>query len=617
MALLQIAEPGQSMAPHEHRLAVGIDLGTTHSLVATLRSGKVTILQDDLGETLLPSVVHYADFNVEVGHQALEQAATDPVNTLLSVKRFMGRSISDIRFEHPYQLLGQDNEMPAFMTAQGRKTPVEVSADILLTLRRRAEDALNGTLTGAVITVPAYFDEAQRQATRDAAKLAGIPLLRLLNEPTAAAIAYGLDKGQSKKEKTQIIYELGGGTFDVSVLRLNQGVYEVLATGGHTALGGDDIDRQISRWICQQASIVHQEGPEFMALQILSRQLKEQLSSAPAVQASWGNWHGSLDRATLDSLMAPLIDKTLSVCKRLLRDAKLTVSDVDAVVLVGGSTRIPAIHDAVAQFFQQQPLCSINPDEVVAMGAAILADQLAGNRQNAALLLDVNPLSLGLETMGGLVERIIPRNTVIPTTRTQEFTTFKDGQTAMLIHVVQGEREMVDHCRSLGRFELRGIPAMVAGAARIEVTFQLDADGLLTVSATEKNTGIQSDIVIKPSYGLSETDTARFLRDAFDHAEDDKNIRSLFEVKVESERELMAIEQAIDEDASLLTKAQLTRLRDAMMTLRSVVAGDRQDAIEQALARLKSHSNIFAALRMNQGVQQALKGKSVNQLDKP
>lgn len=617
MALLQIAEPGQSTAPHQHRLAVGIDLGTTHSLVATVRSGQPVILKDQQDRPLLPSVVHYgANDLVTVGQAARDKAVQDPVNTIVSVKRFMGRSLADVKFDHPYQLLGQQNDMPAFMTTQGRKTPVEISADLLTHLRLQAEASLGGELMGAVITVPAYFDEAQRQATRDAAKLAGLNVLRLLNEPTAAAIAYGLDQADhaaasNDAERIQVVFDLGGGTFDVSVLRMHQGVYEVLATGGHTALGGDDIDRLVGRWLCQHAGVVSLGPSAQQALSMESRRVKEALSDHQSVPVSFNEWRGELDRATFDRLVEPLIERCLAVCKRVMRDARRKVGQVSAVVLVGGSTRVPRVAQAVEQFFGQKPLCSLDPDQVVALGAALSADQLVGNKTDGALLLDVTPLSLGLETMGGLVERIIPRNTPIPAARQQEFTTYKDGQTAMLIHVVQGERDMVDHCRSLGRFELRGIPPMVAGAARIEVNFQIDADGLLSVSAQEKTSGIQSDIVIKPSYGLSETDTSRLLTEGFENAQEDRVKRSLFETKIEAERELMALEQALEEDGSLLDEQERSQLEDSMQAVMSSLSGESQNAIEIAVVRLKSHSNSFAAVRMNRNINQALKGTSV------
>jgi molecular chaperone HscA len=552
-----------------------------------------------------------------VGHKALDVAVSDPTNTLISVKRFMGRSKNDIKFDHPYELIGQADEMPAFMTAQGRKTPIEVSADILKTLRIRAEKALGGALIGAVITVPAYFDEAQRQATREAAQHAGINVLRLLNEPTAAAIAYGLDHLDqasdeiNDKERIQVIYDFGGGTFDVSVLRLSKGVFEVLATGGHTALGGDDIDRLIVGWLIEQTGQTHSSPAEQQALLKAARQAKEALSTQSSVTVTINEKQLTLTVTTFEELIKPLIDRTLAVCKRVLRDAKCKVEDVNAIVLVGGSTRIPAIQRDVETLFQRTPLCTLDPDQVVALGAAISADQLVGNGKDGALLLDVTPLSLGLETMGGLVERLIPRNSPIPIVRQQEFTTYKEGQTAMLIHVLQGERETVEQNRSLGRFELRGIPPMMAGAARILVSFQIDADGLLSVSAREMTTGIQSEIAIKPSYGLSHIDAERFLTESFKNAQEDKDLRNLLEAKVEIERELMALEQAMITDQDLLTLDESNTLHVSIIELKNVLATNHLEKIQAASTQLKAHSDAFAALRMNRSVSQALKGTSL------
>ena len=613
MALLQIAEPGQSSAPHQHRIAIGIDLGTTHSLVATVLSGKAKVLPDDKDRVLLPSIVHYAEKTTEYGDDAKSFITTDPKNTIISVKRFMGRSKADIKFQHPYTLIGADNEMPAFETRAGRKTPVEVSAEILKQLKDRAEASLKNPVNGAVITVPAYFDEAQRQATRDAAQLAGLNVLRLLNEPTAAAVAYGLDQDTNlQTDHNYVIYDLGGGTFDVSILRFSQGVFEVLATGGHTALGGDDLDRLIVKWAKKQLNIDVLDDAEYAAFIVAARKAKEALSDEPQVQFKALDHALALDRATFETIIQIALDKTISVCKRVLRDAKLNLDDIQNVVLVGGSTRSYAVQKAVRDVFDQEPLCTINPDEVVAIGAAITANQLIGNSQDGSLLLDVTPLSLGLETMGGLVERLISRNTAIPVARRQEFTTYQDGQTAMLIHVVQGERDLVEHCRSLGRFVLHGIPPMTAGQARIEVTFQVDADGLLTVSAQETTSGVKAEIDIKPSYGLSDTDTERLLIEGFQHAEEDKLLRHLQEAKVEAQRELEALEPALKVDATLLSEQQLTALNVAKDHLYVQLNANDIQAIEEAVQALKVYSDEFAALRMNRHIDHALKGTKLN-----
>lgn len=609
MALLQIAEPGQSSAPHEHRIAIGIDLGTTHSLVATVLSGKAKVLNDEQGRVLLPSIVHYAPHQAHYGDDAKPFITTDPKNTIVSVKRFMGRSKADIKFQHPYTLVGEDHQMPAFETSQGRKTPVEISAEILKQLKDRAEESLKNPVNGAVITVPAYFDEAQRQATRDAAQLAGLNVLRLLNEPTAAAVAYGLDQETNlATDRNYVIYDLGGGTFDVSILRFSQGVFEVLATGGHTALGGDDLDRLIVKWAKKQLNIELLDDAEYAHFVVAARKAKEALSNVNEVELKLLDQSLQLDRPTFESIIQVALDKTISVCKRVMRDAKLELDDIQNVVLVGGSTRSYAVQKAVQTVFNQEPLCTINPDEVVAIGASITANQLIGNSTDGSLLLDVTPLSLGLETMGGLVERLISRNTAIPVARRQEFTTYQDGQTAMLIHVVQGERDLVEHCRSLGRFVLHGIPPMTAGQARIEVTFQVDADGLLTVAAKETTSGVHAQIDIKPSYGLSEADTERLLLDGFKYAEEDKNLRHLQETKVEAQRELEALAQALKVDTHLLSTEQLDQLNTAKTQLETQLKSDDIKAIEQSIEQLKIHSDNFAALRMNQHIDAALKG---------
>ncbi|TCM68417.1 chaperone protein HscA [Acinetobacter calcoaceticus] len=613
MALLQIAEPGQSSAPHEHRIAIGIDLGTTHSLVATVLSGKAKVLQDEQGRVLLPSIVHYAEQTATYGDAAKAYLTRDPKNTIVSIKRFMGRSQADIKFQHPYTLLGDENQMPAFETAQGRKTPVEISAEILKQLKNRAEASIKQPIQGAVITVPAYFDEAQRQATRDAAQLAGLDVLRLLNEPTAAAVAYGLDQDtQLATDHNYVIYDLGGGTFDVSILRFSQGVFEVLATGGHTALGGDDLDRLLVKWAKKQLSIQQLDDTEYAHFLVEARRAKEALSDADSVELALMDHRLNLDRTTFEAIIKVALDKTINVCKRVLRDAKLDLNDIQNVVLVGGSTRSYAVQKVVREVFQQEPLCTINPDEVVAIGASITANQLIGNQDDGSLLLDVTPLSLGLETMGGLVERLISRNTAIPVARRQEFTTYQDGQSAMLIHVVQGERDMVEHCRSLGRIVLSGIPPMVAGQARIEVTFQVDADGLLTVTARETTSGVHAQIDIKPAYGLSDTDTERLLLDGFFFAEEDKNLRHLSETKVEAQRELEALEQALKVDAQLLDTVQLDALDQAKDKLKAQLQTSDISAIENAVEQLKIHSDAFAALRMNQHIDHALKGTKLD-----
>ncbi len=620
MALLQISEPGLSAAPHQHRLAVGIDLGTTNSLVATVRSSLSTVLNDEDGRALLPSVVRFfEDGHVDVGHTAQSQQSHDPQNTIVSVKRFMGRGLKDIAdIAHlPYRFVDTPG-MLQLKTVAGVKSPVEVSAEILKVLKTRAEKSLGGELTGAVITVPAYFDDAQRQATKDAARLAGLTVLRLLNEPTAAAVAYGLDNGS---EGVYVVYDLGGGTFDVSILRLSRGVFEVLATNGDSALGGDDFDRRIYCWMLEQANLPPPSPEDNSLLLTKAREAKEWLTDHSEARITCVLNGGkvidlTLDTQTFNNLTATLVTKTIAPVRKALRDAKLSVDEIQGVVMVGGATRMPQIRHAVGEFFGREPLTNLDPDKVVALGAAIQANVLAGNRNdNDLLLLDVVPLSLGLETMGGLTEKIIPRNATIPVARAQDFTTFKDGQTAMSIHVVQGERELVSDCRSLARFELRGIPPMAAGAARIRVTFQVDADGLLSVSAREQTSGIEAHVTVKPSYGLQENEIAEMLQASFSHAGEDKYARALREAQVDADRLLEAVTVALEKDGeALLDAAERQAIEAQMAALRAANAGSDAAIIKREMNALNHATEPFAARRMDVSVHKAMTGHRLEEL---
>ncbi|HWZ48102.1 MAG TPA: Fe-S protein assembly chaperone HscA [Herbaspirillum sp.] len=617
MALLQISEPGMSTAPHQHRIAVGIDLGTTNSLVATVRNSIPEVLQDEDGHTLLPSVVRYLpNGHANIGRKAQAAQTIDPKNTIVSVKRFMGRGLKDIAHAEnmPYDFQDQPG-MVQIKTVAGIKSPVEVSAQILATLRQLAEDALGDELVGAVITVPAYFDDAQRQATKDAAQLAGLNVLRLLNEPTAAAIAYGLD---NSSEGIFAVYDLGGGTFDISILKLSRGVFEVLSTGGDSALGGDDFDQRLFCWISEHAQLGPLSHEDTSILMVKAREAKELLSSKSettidAALNSGEQVHLTISAAEFVAMTQHLVSKTITPSRKALRDADLTIDDIDGVVLVGGATRMPHIHKAVGDFFQTTPLANIDPDKVVALGAAVQANLLAGNRAPGDdwLLLDVIPLSLGIETMGGLAEKVIPRNSTIPCARAQEFTTFKDGQTAMAIQVVQGERELVSDCRALARFELRGIPPMAAGAARIRVTYQVDADGLLSVSAREMTAGVEASITVKPSYGLGDDEVARMLQDSFQSADADMRSRALREEQVDAERLVLATQSALDADSALLSEDERAAIMQLIAAVRAQISGEDQQAIKAAVDALAQGTEEFAARRMDRSVHEALTGKKL------
>lgn len=621
MALLQISEPGQTTAPHQRKLAIGIDLGTTNSLVATVRSGEAQPLADESGIKMLPSVVQYAESETRIGYSALAQAEADPENTIISVKRFMGRSLDDVLTtypELPYQFEGDSAQLSRIKTRQGDKSPIEVSADILSCLKLRAEKVLGDELQGAVITVPAYFDDAQRQGTKDAARIAGLKVLRLLNEPTAAAIAYGLD---SKQEGEIAVYDLGGGTFDISILKLDRGVFEVLSTGGDSALGGDDFDQAIVDWIKQNAKLTQTlSSRERRVLKEQAKKAKEALSDADSTQVQItlddeSQINLKLTLVEFNELIAPLVQKTMIACRRALKDAELKPDEIKDVVLVGGSTRVPLVREKAAEFFGQTPLSSIDPDEVVAVGASIQADILVGNKPDSDMvLLDVTPLSLGLETMGGLTEKIIGRNTTIPVAKAQEFTTFKDGQTAMALHVVQGERELVKDCRSLAKFELRDIPPMAAGAAHIRVTFQVDADGLLSVTAMEKSTEVQASIQVKPSYGLEESEILDMLKSSIDNAQDDVQARRLAEQVVEAARMLESLGAALQADGHLLEDDARNTLYAELTQLQTLSQQSDVDAIKKQIEKIDQLSQDFAAARMDESIKQALKGQQVDEI---